>query len=1480
MSVPVMWQMNRVRIDRMGPQAARFLDVELDFRDREDKPVDSILWLRNGGGKSTVLSLICALIRPARRDFLATAATGKHLEDYVLGADTGHVVVEWSGPDGRRLVTGAVYEWADRAQPADPNRDHDRLGARWYLFEHVAGRAELDLLPFAAGEQRFTQKDFVTALRAWDAVPGAGVVVTERQDKWRQVLDERGLDPAIFTALLQMNATEGGIEGQFQFRNADQFVQYLLELIVDPEVPAQVSQILEKVRAGLAERPQLLADLAFATEAVPRLQALAEGRAALDAAVEAEESVRARASGLAGRIAAAGAAAQAAEATHADAQEVLSARLTDLRTAAADAESRGRVLRGLAARYTLLAAEAELDRRQRTQTEARERRAARRAVGDLLRLRETQARVRSLEEQQAAAELDAEPLRRAAEDAAARYARSLDLALAEQAEQAAELRERRDAAGAAAEAGRQRASGARTVVGRLTAEVEGARSRLADLEAAVAAARAAGHVEAAEEVPAALDRHRSAGAAAAEELVRLAEERATARERREELRAAEDELAAERRTAAETARAAGERAADLRGRATELAAEDRLRTLSGGDEIDPVAEAGDLEELLTASIARTERRRVELAVEGAEDERALAALAATGLLPPTLDLARAREVVEEAGIPVATGWQYLADAVPQRAHAAVLRTAPALASGLLVHRAADLPGARAALAEAGLRPTTALVLATVEDLDAVVRTSVPTERTAGRGPADEPGFELVPPAAALTDQAAGGAETAARERAGAGRAGADSELAVLRDTDDDLRRRVRALRRDCPPGTLEALDRERGAAEEILARVAADLEQVAADRAELVEREHETERLREAAEEVRRAADVAGAVLAGLADRLAAAEEIRLRAAALPAEVEAVRAEIDRGEREEEAARRQAREVEEQGNALRRAELAHSEARAALTVPAAAVEAAEVVAPAEGRRAWESAQAAYRREVSDSALAAALDEARRGLVGPTEQVGALPAAVRSAATALADGPESGDAEARAAALARAEEAAEAADEAVGEARSAVRAAEAEAARHPETAALPAADLASLTIAADGSLTGGEPAPTDAAGALGMAAEADERAAAEREATERARLEHERARGLRAEAHERARDLAHQGQLLGIEPAEAAGDITVAEATEEVAAVRERVEATAAAVRRGRAALEKVAREIVVWSTSDRFAEVKPAVRDRFRVEDVAGELAGGAAALASDLEKFAVNLRGELEDLEKHKSVVVTAMTGMVRQALRSLARAQSLSELPENLGAWAGHRFLDVGPRAAVETADAVVRDRCARLVDVLTSRGAEVPRGQELLWQATNAVVGDGNWRARVLKPSTALAVERVSVERMRKWSGGEKVTISLLLFCMVAKLRATSRGRDLPGLGALPLDNPLGKANYVVFLDLQRKVAAANGVQLIFLTGVGDMKAVGRFPNIVRMRNAANRGREYVRVAERIQADEDPSGAIATTRLHRDDPVLTLL
>ena len=229
------------------------------------------------------------------------------------------------------------------------------------------------------------------------------------------------------------------------------------------------------------------------------------------------------------------------------------------------------------------------------------------------------------------------------------------------------------------------------------------------------------------------------------------------------------------------------------------------------------------------------------------------------------------------------------------------------------------------------------------------------------------------------------------------------------------------------------------------------------------------------------------------------------------------------------------------------------------------------------------------------------------------------------------------------------------------------------------------------------------------------------------------------------------------------------------------------------------------------------------------------------------------------------------AVTAEVREGLKTLQRAQHHAQLPPGL---ADHlrnrRFLDVGPRSTVDTTDATLRSRVERLVERLVARQENIPDGLTLVWEATTAVVGRGNFTARVLKPSTELGEDRQPVELMSKWSGGEKVTISLLLFCMLARLRAANRGGDVPGLGVLPMDNPLGTANYVAFLDLQRRVAAANGIQLVFLSGLGDMRAVGRFPNVVRMRNTHHRGRNYAQVQERELNDDQVIEGITTARL----------
>jgi hypothetical protein len=236
---------------------------------------------------------------------------------------------------------------------------------------------------------------------------------------------------------------------------------------------------------------------------------------------------------------------------------------------------------------------------------------------------------------------------------------------------------------------------------------------------------------------------------------------------------------------------------------------------------------------------------------------------------------------------------------------------------------------------------------------------------------------------------------------------------------------------------------------------------------------------------------------------------------------------------------------------------------------------------------------------------------------------------------------------------------------------------------------------------------------------------------------------------------------------------------------------------------------------------------------------------------------------------------------GLARGALRDLASFSRLSVLPDGLGDWSGERFVTIEPKGKLPD-EAVMRDRIGHAVDRIIAKGSEI-RGPDLLWSAVAAIVGEGGFRARVMKPNSTFAVEHESIERMRKWSGGEKVTASLLLFVTVARLRATNRARKLAGAGVLVLDNPLGKANYVPFLTLQRRVAARVGIQLVFLSVVADLKAVGRFPNIVRMRNAPDRRlrRDYVEVEDRDQRGDGAEGVVDATRVHRtDEPSLELV
>jgi hypothetical protein len=181
----------------------RFSDLLVDLTDLAGEPTDAIVWLRNGAGKTTMLSLLLALILPDRRDFLATRTKKRTLEDLVLGPDTAHVVAEWVDPAGQPLITGAVYEWDNRIRPRDYNgTGKDKLRRSWWCVspDPAVEGSTLDDLPFTLRTGGQYDRDRFAAHIRDLAARGVNAVVADRTiAEWHSALRERRFDPELST---------------------------------------------------------------------------------------------------------------------------------------------------------------------------------------------------------------------------------------------------------------------------------------------------------------------------------------------------------------------------------------------------------------------------------------------------------------------------------------------------------------------------------------------------------------------------------------------------------------------------------------------------------------------------------------------------------------------------------------------------------------------------------------------------------------------------------------------------------------------------------------------------------------------------------------------------------------------------------------------------------------------------------------------------------------------------------------------------------------------------------------------------------------------------------------------------------------------------------------------------------------------------------------------------------------------------------
>jgi hypothetical protein len=310
--------------------------------------------------------------------------------------------------------------------------------------------------------------------------------------------------------------------------------------------------------------------------------------------------------------------------------------------------------------------------------------------------------------------------------------------------------------------------------------------------------------------------------------------------------------------------------------------------------------------------------------------------------------------------------------------------------------------------------------------------------------------------------------------------------------------------------------------------------------------------------------------------------------------------------------------------------------------------------------------------------------------------------------------------------------------------------------------------------------------------------------------------------------------------------------------------------------------------VAQFAQEPRFGTLTSPVR-----KHISGVARTDMPALAGD---WAAALRPRLRSLEddlagigRHHAGIVTRLGGMVGQALRTLRLAQRLSELPDGLADWSGQQFLRIRfddlDEAALRQALGEVVDRTAE--QQIAGKSAGRRDGMALLLAGVRAAMPKGV-RVEMLKPDAVLRTERLRVAQIRDvFSGGQRLTAAIVLYCTMAALRAHQRGDGRRShAGVLFLDNPIGRASASYLLELQFGVARALGVQLVYTTGLFDAGALNTFPLIIRLRNDADlrAGRKYLSVDAQIAtaldalAEPDGSGRVDATRVFRRPGPLT--
>lgn len=1407
----------RMHFAGVGEACARFHPLTLDFRHPTTGAAqDSVLWLRNGGGKTTLISLFYSALVPNQNHFLGKLlGKGTSLHDFLRLNELGVIVSEWDFPSLRvpRRIVGQLLL----------RKEHE-LKRRFFSFAAAPdfGLDQLPVLRAAGGVKpaRSIDKLLDDLREAEQRYPAMDLVIPNDQTEWEQHLERVGLDPFLFQMHLKMNKQEGGASDLFKLKAPEDFLHLFLELVFDERATEELEKSLAELREKIARAPDRQAAIEFGEELLRSLRPFTTEAAEREHLRGEQESLRRETAALASAIRGFLRELDERETALAIKRDHSMNTLGELKT---KRDQHLRYARG----YERLRRLFLIDETKVAWEAAREEESAAKRRKQLLdaaiahrawsyRQAELSACVKQLESLLRAHRPEWEHIREIGAQVKAAWEREVIALDRAQADAAAQKRSATDglralhAARTESTAQHARAEGNRDTANSALTKHDEARRRLIEREL----------IEARESGASARERWESKAAKLEAKAIKLHADET-------ELKTAHVAASAERSTAAnqlrererelEQTRQMIEQGEEMRRRVGTLPA---LHELCEGAE--PDLRNPHLVTSLEAVADAAETKLIEVRMADADDERSLRQLDRDGLLAPSLDLDELLRRVHDAGAKSALSlYRWLAEHRSVADALDLLRQQPAAYSGILVQNAVELGKAREAISALNIKSP--ILLLTLDALPPP--TNRPDDRIHAVLPAEQGLFSTKEAALARPRIEERRLERETEREATGSRARHGRDAAS----------RVREFNSRWPQSRFDELARAAQTSEGEISALKSAVVTWDERLASLVD-EHSDNRQQQLqiAKDFGTANGFARELETFVGDHESQADRWReLRETSLT-QLGLIAAKLTALDQQE----TQLHEQEESAN-QRWLDLSSDVTTARRSLAALPQEyvgkprtAADEKPAAEIEPEFRAAIASYEGKVPRGELDGRIKELRnqvgelrkefekrRGAIDESE-------IARESRRPALDADCSQQTEAVVIACAATLGVKEKYDTAFGQ-QPDPREFKEGTDTHPDierptTSVVCAALVAQMQLIANAT------------------AEQLQEVQREADALER---DVERMQSRRPAYRTQLERLGKTGDGVVAPHADFSDDDEsnhalvqrVCKRSDEAQSAYDKLEKSM----RGR--FDTAMHPLI---TGERFA--KRAITFREKLQRLTfDDFATQAERHVRGVEDQVKVAQAELDTQEQEKRILVQKLDVVARQAANLFDQAARVSEMPEAMGPWARQPFLRIAlPRKNDPTERQVL---LGQTVDRWFQPEQNIPRGAELAFQCLLALCGTKTANVRILKPEYNLRAGSHDIMALvQEFSDGEKLTTAIVLYCILVRLRARQKARAEHSwesdAGLLLLDNPFGKATLATFVDLQLRMARQMGVQLIYATGVDDFGALKAFSHYVRLRNSS--------------------------------------